>query len=295
MADHPYGGPPHLPHPADRGTGEPDRLGRRDLRGVGARRAHLHDPGRRLLGRRRGRRSMALAPCALGHRAVDGRRLASHDAGHRRARRAAVRTLDGDHMKHQHWFLPETPDVLGLLRRQLAVTIEGGEAFAAWTAGDRAAAQRVRDTEPLGDVAKRELLHALRDAFVTPLEPEDLFALSSGIDRVLDYTSDLVGESEAMDCRPDGGIAEMAARLAEGLRHLDDAIAKLGSDGDGATADADLPIACPRALDQAYSRGVAALLEVRDMRVRIARRELYRRCARIGETLADLAERVIYA
>lgn len=28
---------------------------------------------------------------------------------------------------------------------------------------------------------------------------------------------------------------------------------------------------------------------------RIARRELYRRCSRIGETVVDVAERVIYA
>jgi hypothetical protein len=31
------------------------------------------------------------------------------------------------------------------------------------------------------------------------------------------------------------------------------------------------------------------------MRLRISRRELYRRCARIGETVVDVAERVIYA
>lgn len=198
-------------------------------------------------------------------------------------------------MRRGNWFLPETPDVLGFLRRQLAVTIEGVDAFAAWTAGDRGAAQTVRDAEPRGDLAKRELLHALRDAFVTPLEPEDLFALSSGIDHVLDYVSDLVGESEAMDIAPDGGIAEMAARLSEGVRHLDEAIENLGSDADRASVAADAAIACNRELDQAYYRGVTALLEVTDMRIRIARRELYRRCARIGETLADVAERVIYA
>jgi hypothetical protein len=40
---------------------------------------------------------------------------------------------------------------------------------------------------------------------------------------------------------------------------------------------------------------VAALLEVPDMRDRISRRELYRRCSRIGEQVIDVAERVIYA
>ena len=40
---------------------------------------------------------------------------------------------------------------------------------------------------------------------------------------------------------------------------------------------------------------MAALLEVDDRTERIARRELYRRCARIGETLVDVAERIAYA
>ena len=31
------------------------------------------------------------------------------------------------------------------------------------------------------------------------------------------------------------------------------------------------------------------------MRERIARRELYRRCSRIGEVVIDVAERVVYA
>ena len=103
-------------------------------------------------------------------------------------------------MRHGRWFLPETPDVLGLLRRQVAVTVEGVDAFAAWAAGDVTAAEGVRDAEHRGDAAKRELLSALRAAFVTPVEPEDVFALSRGIDWVLNYARDLVNESEAMAC-----------------------------------------------------------------------------------------------
>ena len=61
-------------------------------------------------------------------------------------------------MTRKRWFLPETPDVLGMLRRQMAVTIDGADAFARWAGGDAAAAQAVRDAEHRGDVAKRDLL-----------------------------------------------------------------------------------------------------------------------------------------
>ena len=40
---------------------------------------------------------------------------------------------------------------------------------------------------------------------------------------------------------------------------------------------------------------MAALLETDDLREEIARRELYRRCSRIGDTVVDVAERIGYA
>ena len=195
----------------------------------------------------------------------------------------------------RHWFLPQTPDIVGLLRRQVAVTIEGMDAFARWAAGDAAAAEALRGAEHRGDEAKREVLEALRAAFVVPLEPEDVFALSRGIDWILNHARDLVNESEVMASSPDSGIAEMAGLLREAVGQIDLAIAGIGSNEDAATAAADAALSAERELERVYYKGMAALLDVDDMRERISRRELYRRCSRIGETVVDVAERVIYA
>jgi uncharacterized protein Yka (UPF0111/DUF47 family) len=198
-------------------------------------------------------------------------------------------------MSHGRWFLPETPDVLGLLHAQVAVTIEGVDAFGRWAGGDASAAEAVRDAERRGDAAKRALLGALRAAFVTPLEPEDVFALSRGVDWILDYTRDLVSESEAMACAPDAVIAEMARLLGEAVRRINEALVHLGSDEDAATEAADAAIEAERSLERAYYRGMATVLEVENRSERIARRELYRRCVRIGEMVIDVAERIVYA
>jgi uncharacterized protein len=195
----------------------------------------------------------------------------------------------------RHWFLPETPDLIGQLRDQLAVTIEGVDALTEWAEGGPYAAAEVREIEARGDIAKRELLNMLREVFVAPFEPEDLFTLSRGIDWILNGIGDLVGEAEVFDCRPDEGIAEMAQLLAEAVRALDVAIAQLGSSADRATAGADEAIAAVRDLQRAYYRGMAGTLGIEDRSERIALRELYRRCARIGETVVDVAERVVYA
>ena len=198
-------------------------------------------------------------------------------------------------MKAGRWFLPETPDVYGLLRRQVEVTIEGLDAFVAWAAGDAGEAERVADAEHRGDAAKRDLVDALRAAFVTPLEPEDLFALSRGIDWILNYARDLVRESEAMACSPDERIAQMATLTRQALGHVGDAIAKLESDPVAATEAADAAIRSERQLEHTYYAGMAELLTLEDRTERIARRELYRRCSRIGEMVIDVAERVAYA
>jgi uncharacterized protein len=198
-------------------------------------------------------------------------------------------------MRRGRWFLPDTPDVLGLLRAQLAVTIEGVDAFGAWAGGDVRGAEAVRDAEQRGGSAGRELVSALRAAFVTPLEPEDVFALSRGLDWILNYARNLISESEAIACPPDPVIAEMAKRLGEAVRHLDRALVNLKGDADAATAAADRAIETEQMLERVYYRGMAALLEEPSRSERIARRELYRRCLRIGEMVIDVSERVVYA
>jgi hypothetical protein len=198
-------------------------------------------------------------------------------------------------MRHRRWFLPETPDVLAVLRRQLEATVEGMDAFAAWAAGDASAADTVRACEHRADDAKKEVREALRAAFVTPLDPEDVFALSRGVDWLLNHAKDAINESEDMACPPDEALAKMAARLAEAVGHIAEAIGCLaGAEGDAA-GPADAAIKAARRLERAYRAGMAALLESDDLRDVIGRRELYRRCSRMGENAADVAERVIYA
>jgi uncharacterized protein Yka (UPF0111/DUF47 family) len=153
----------------------------------------------------------------------------------------------------------------------------------------------VREHEHRADAARRELHRTLRDAFVTPLEPEDLFALSRGIDRIINQAKDLVRESEVMACPPDAPLAEMAALLASVTRRLDDAIARLEPRRDDATDAADSAIKEARRLERVYRAAMAELLEVDDLREVMARRELYRRGSRMGEAAVDVAERVLYA
>ncbi|HXG77408.1 MAG TPA: DUF47 family protein [Gaiellaceae bacterium] len=198
-------------------------------------------------------------------------------------------------MKIKRWFLPEQPDVLGMLRRQLEVTTEGVDALVAWARGDTAQGDRIRALEHRGDEYKRELERALTTAFTTPLEPEDLYTLSRGIDWILNLAKDLVRESEVLQTPPDKPLAEMCERLAEAVHLVAEAVAQLGRSSEEATEKANQALRAQRQIEKVYRDAMAALVDVDDLREVMARRELYRRVARIGDVVVDVAERVWYA
>ena len=199
-------------------------------------------------------------------------------------------------MRHRHWFLPQSADVLGMLGEQAATTVKGMEALAAWAGGEAAAADRLRQLEHKADKQKRELREALTEAFSTPLEPEDIFDLSTGLDEILDSAKNIAGEAEAMHTAPNKAIAEMATQLLEGTSRLAEAFALFArGDRKGATAEADRAVKDQRHLQHSYRRAMSALVDVEDVREIAARRELYRRLARTGDDLVRVAERVWYS
>ena len=201
-------------------------------------------------------------------------------------------------MTKRPWFLPESFDLIGMLRKQAAVTIEGLDALLAWARGDPSASGRVRDAEHRADDEKRELRRALTESFASPIDAEDLYELSRHLDEVLNGAKDAVREAEVMAIEPDDHLAAMAASLAEGARHLDEAFARLGRGGGSdpsATEPADAAVRSQRNLERSYREASSALLEIEDLREVAGRRELYRRFARIGDALVEVAERVWYA
>ena len=200
-------------------------------------------------------------------------------------------------MRRPHrWFLPEAPDVLGLLREQTEITVTGMEALVAWANGEAGAAERLRECEHRADERKRALRLALTDAFTTPLDPEDIFELSRGLDRVLNNAKNAVREAEVMNSRPDSAIAEMAADLADGTKHLAEALAALSHpEGSDATDAADRAARAQSRLEHSYRQAMSDLVAVDDLREIAAKRELYRRLARTSDDLREVAERVWYS
>lgn len=202
-------------------------------------------------------------------------------------------------MSRRSWFLPQTPDVIAMLREQAGVTIQGTLALGRWAAGDPSGADEVRQFEHLADDRKRELRKALTEAFTTPVDAEDLYTMSERLDAVMNGVKDAVRESEVMAIAPDEHVQAMAGLIAEGVRALSDAFERLvgqkQGDGPSATDAADAAVKTQRQVERVYRHAMSSLLDMEDLREVIGRRELYRRFSRVSSDLVGVAERVWYA
>ena len=140
-----------------------------------------------------------------------------------------------------------------------------------------------------------ELRRALTNAFITPIDAEDVYVMSERLDAVLNGAKNLVREAEVMGIEPDGATADMAKLLAEGVHQLTTAFERLSQSRHGDGDETDAAVKTQRQVERVYRKAASALLTVDDLREVIGRRELYRRFSRVSETLIEAADRVWYA
>ena len=89
------------------------------------------------------------------------------------------------------------------------------------------AAKQISETEKQADEARRILISELMNTFVTPLDREDIFALSRDIDDILDYANTTVDEMEILDVDPTPYMQQMAELLFQASKELQLAVLRL--------------------------------------------------------------------
>ena len=91
------------------------------------------------------------------------------------------------------FFRPRQDVFQDLLIRQGEYAIASVEALQKYlkNPGDKRS-EKARQTEKDADEVHRMLIHELEDTYVTPLDREDIFALSQSIDYFIDYVYDTV-------------------------------------------------------------------------------------------------------
>ena len=114
-----------------------------------------------------------------------------------------------------------------MLHKQAEITARGIDAFAEWAGGATARAEDVRDAEHACDEVRRDLVDTVRQAFTTPMQPEDLFQLSCDLDRVINGAKNTVREAETMGFRRIAPPLRWPGAARRGVHHLVTAIEAL--------------------------------------------------------------------
>jgi predicted phosphate transport protein (TIGR00153 family) len=90
--------------------------------------------------------------------------------------------------------------------------------------------RRIKDFEHQGDEVTHEIVRTLNRTFVTPFDREDIYALSSGLDDVLDYIDEVANTISLYGIQhvPDAA-RPMADLLLQAVREVQTAVSKLES------------------------------------------------------------------
>jgi len=116
---------------------------------------------------------------------------------------------------------PRKDNFLKLMIQQAAKTLEGMEALEEYMVTDsREAATRVSHAEKEADELRRILVDELNRTFVTPMDREDIFALSRAIDDILDYGDSTVEEMVILDVSPNEHLHRMASLLKDAATEI---------------------------------------------------------------------------
>lgn len=118
-------------------------------------------------------------------------------------------------------FRSRSSNFLQLLAQQADKTREGLERLEVFfKTPTEADARRIEQIEKEADELRRILIDDLNRAFVTPIDREDLFALSRTIDDVLDYAYSTVDEVQLFEMQPTELMVKMVVILREATEEL---------------------------------------------------------------------------
>jgi predicted phosphate transport protein (TIGR00153 family) len=98
-------------------------------------------------------------------------------------------------------------------------------------ARDPATAGEMTTLEAEGDALRRRLVDALQETFVTPMDREDLFALSRLLDDILDTALDALLNMAVFEVGESAHLREMTTAIAEAAAALQRAVSGLAADG----------------------------------------------------------------
>ena len=133
----------------------------------------------------------------------------------------------------------------------------------------------VKVKEKEADAVRRELVEDINRTFITPIDRDDLYRLSSSIDDLADYAWTTVKEVRIYDIQPDQHLLTMARTLLKMADGLLICTQKLEKDHAGVAAEATKVKKLENTLNVQFHQSIAELFETDDIKKILKYREIY--------------------
>jgi predicted phosphate transport protein (TIGR00153 family) len=178
-------------------------------------------------------------------------------------------------------FKPRPNRFIELLIQQAEYTVQGVDALIEYLGEpSEKRAQAVRTLEKEADEVRRILIDELNRTFVTPIDREDIHALSRAIDDVLDYAYTTVDEMVILEVESNEFLHRMATLLRDAAREIHLGVQRL-SDHPGVAEDhAVRAKALENRVEHVYREAIADLFhrpqDVEHIVEMLKLREIYR-------------------
>ena len=188
---------------------------------------------------------------------------------------------------------PKEKNFYEALSCQASKTLEGIEALKEFSTNPTEEnAKRVRDIEREADELRRILVEELHQTFVTPLDREDIYALSRAIDDIVDYANTTVDEMEIYEVVPEDHLREMVEILRKAAREISDAVKILETYPHIAMEHAVKAKSYENAMEKAYHSALADLFKKTDTVYMLKMREIYRHLSNAADR-SDQAANIV--
>jgi len=196
----------------------------------------------------------------------------------------------------RQFFKPRREKFLTLLAQQAEQALQAMDALEAYMkkASEKMAA-RVVQIEKEADETRRILIDDLNRTFVTPIDREDIFALSRAIDDIVDYACTTVEEMRILEVEPNDDLRHMVSLLKNATNEIHLAMLRLRENPGVATEHATRAKALENQLERCYREAISTLFAgpktVEQVMGVLKLRETYRHlsnCADRGDEAANI-------
>ncbi len=201
----------------------------------------------------------------------------------------------------REFFRPRQDKFLQSLIEQAEITLHGMDALESYMKkrSDKYALE-VRQAEKDADEVRRILIDDLNRTFVTPIDREDIFALSRAIDDVMDYAYTTVEEMQILDVEPNNYLRRLVSLLQDAAEEIHLSMLRLKENPGVASEHATRAKALENRVETVYREAVADLFsgpeDIHHVMGMLKLREIYRHlsnCADRGDEAANVIHDIV--